>query len=142
MASSLLLLSFLSLSLPSLSHIFIPSCSQACCNTPNLNISTDPSASSQPGHICARPIVMSTSLKIVESLYEYRWYVVAVLTAWYLLRTWQSYSRLSHIKGPWLAHLSDFWLLKALYGQQTHHLLYAVDKTYGMYSHKLDEADC
>lgn len=74
---------------------------------------------------------MALHLSILELLYSARWYIVFALVALYIWQSYQSYRRLSHIPGPWLAQWSQLWLLRSIYGQQSHLEMHEVSKKYG-----------
>jgi len=74
---------------------------------------------------------MGTSVSFLELLNQAKWYIVAVLLASYIAREVRSYRRLSHIKGPWLAQFSQFWLLNTIYQQKAHYVFNNVRKKYG-----------
>jgi hypothetical protein len=76
-------------------------------------------------------VTMPISLSIVAQVYHARWYIVAVLLASYIIRKVRTYRRLSHIKGPWLAHFSELWLLATIYQQKAHYVFYDTKKKYG-----------
>jgi hypothetical protein len=76
---------------------------------------------------------MGTSVSFLELLNQAKWYIVAVLLASYIAREVRSYRRLSHIKGPWLAQFSQFWLLNTIYQQKAHYVFNNVRKKYGVW---------
>lgn len=74
---------------------------------------------------------MAAHISVLELLYSARWYLAAALVALYAWQSYLSYRRLSHIPGPWLAQWSQLWLLKSIYGQQSHLEMHEVSKKYG-----------
>jgi hypothetical protein len=69
---------------------------------------------------------------LVDLLYGARWYLILLLgVSYYALQSYRSYTRLSHIKGPWLAQWSILWLIGAVYRQKTHLEFYETYKKYG-----------
>lgn len=54
---------------------------------------------------------MALSLTLFHASFQ-TWTTVlfAVAATWWAVRTWLSYRRLQHIKGPWLASISNLWV--------------------------------
>ncbi|KAF8850435.1 cytochrome P450 [Acephala macrosclerotiorum] len=75
---------------------------------------------------------------VLESLYEFyvsifssaSFFIGSVIGYWILVQ-YLSYRRLSHIPGPRLAAWSNLWLVKAIWGQQSHSGVYEVSRRYG-----------
>jgi hypothetical protein len=62
--------------------------------------------------------------------------LLVIIAAWFgiqLVASYVSYRRLAHIPGPWAARWSSFWLVKAVWSQESHLKFYKVAKTYGEY---------
>lgn len=57
--------------------------------------------------------------------------VVGVLIVWTVFSTWRQYSRLSHFKGPLLASLSKWWLIKTVGNGRAYLDFWEINKKYG-----------
>lgn len=68
----------------------------------------------------------------VTAVYAARLYLVLFAVCAYGLRSYISYRRLAHIKGPFLAGWSNFWLVRTVYNLNTHQELYEVNEKYGV----------
>ena len=68
----------------------------------------------------------------VTAVYAARFYLVLLAVSVYGLKSYSSYRRLAHIKGPFLAGWSNFWLVRTVYNLNTHQELYEVNKKYGV----------
>lgn len=66
-----------------------------------------------------------------ELLYSLRFYAPLLFIAWYSIRSYLSYRRLSHIPGPRGVGWSSLWLLGAIWRKQSHLEFYKVGKQYG-----------
>ena len=74
----------------------------------------------------------------VFDLWSIRSTIVLCLTGLLLLlvlSTTRSYLRLRHIRGPWLACVSELWLLRATAKGDLYKDLEKVLRTYGKYHH-------
>lgn len=57
--------------------------------------------------------------------------VAGVLFVWTVFSTWRQYSRLSHFKGPLLASLSKWWLIKTVGNGRAYLDFWEINKKYG-----------
>lgn len=57
--------------------------------------------------------------------------LVLFLTAWTILSTWRQYNRLRQFKGPILAALSKWWLVKKVGGGRAYLDFWEVTQKYG-----------
>ena len=88
-----------------------------------------------PGYTLTRPgNIRSLCLVPLKTLtlYAVRLYLVILAVCAYGLRSYGSYRRLAHVKGPLLASWSNFWLVRNVYNLDTHQKLYEVNKKYGV----------
>ena len=71
-------------------------------------------------------------LSIILRSYEIKWFIFGLAffhyVAWRVGRAW---GNLARFEGPWLAQLSDLWLLKTIYQQRAHYVFYDIKKKYG-----------
>ena len=74
---------------------------------------------------------MAISSIITSVLPSVRWYLVALAVAAYTLKLYRDYDRLKEFKGPWATPWTNFWLVRAVSGLQTHAELYEVCQKYG-----------
>jgi hypothetical protein len=70
---------------------------------------------------------------LTESLYSVKISIPVLLLAGYLLHSYLSYRRLSHIPGPWLAAWSNLWLVGVVLRKQSHLEYYELAEKYGIY---------
>jgi len=68
----------------------------------------------------------------IAAVYAAKWYIATLALCSYGLQSYISYRRLAHIKGPFLAAWTNFWLVRAVYNKNTHQELYDASKKYGM----------
>jgi len=57
--------------------------------------------------------------------------LIVTLSSWFLIVSYLSYRRLSHIPGPRLAHWSCLWLVGAIWRKKSHLEFYDLHKQYG-----------
>jgi uncharacterized membrane protein len=74
---------------------------------------------------------MAALQDFIAAIFAARLYIFVLAICAYALRSYTSYQRLAHIKGPFLAGWSNFWLLRAVYNLKTHQELHQVNKKYG-----------
>jgi hypothetical protein len=82
---------------------------------------------------------MAALQDFIAAVYAAKLYIVILGVCAYGLRSYASYQRLAHIKGPSLAAWSNFWLVRSVYNLNTHQELYKVNKKYGMPLHPFDD---
>jgi len=70
---------------------------------------------------------------VSNSLYDIKLAILVLLLAGYLIHSYLSYRRLSHIPGPWLAGWSNLWLVGAIYRKHSNLEFYKLAQKYGMY---------
>lgn len=68
----------------------------------------------------------------ITAVYAAKWYIAALAVFSYGVQSYLSYQRLAHIKGPFFAAWTNFWLVRSAYNKATHEDLYNVNKKYGM----------
>jgi hypothetical protein len=75
-------------------------------------------------------------LSVTKSLYDVKLTIPVLLLAGYLVHSYLSYRRLSHIPGPWLAGWSSLWLVGVVWRKKSHLEFYEIARKYGMsYGH-------
>ncbi|KAF5988492.1 cytochrome P450 monooxygenase [Fusarium bulbicola] len=60
--------------------------------------------------------------------------VAVFLALWSTLSTWQQYNRLREFKGPRLAAISKWWLIRKVGGGRAYLDFWEVTKQYGMFA--------
>jgi hypothetical protein len=70
---------------------------------------------------------------LTESLYSVKVSIPVLILAGYLVHSYLSYRRLSHIPGPWLAAWSNLWLVSVVLRKQSHLEYYELAEKYGIY---------
>jgi hypothetical protein len=75
---------------------------------------------------------MAALPEFVAAVYAAKLYLVIFAACAYVLRSYSSYQRLAHIKGPFFAKWSNLWLLRAVQKLNTHQALYKVNNKYGV----------
>jgi hypothetical protein len=70
---------------------------------------------------------------LTESLYSVKISIPVLILAGYLVHSYLSYRRLSHIPGPWLAAWSNLWLVGIVLRKQSHLEFYELAEKYGIY---------
>jgi hypothetical protein len=75
---------------------------------------------------------MAVLQDVVAAVHAASLYIGIFAVCVYGLNSYTSYRRLAHIKGPFLAGWSNFWLVRTVYNLNTHQELYLVNKKYGM----------
>ena len=81
--------------------------------------------------VSPRFMAMAGLSSILELIYEARLYIALIPVIWYLLDSYLSYRKLSHIPGPGLAGWSSLWIVGAIWRKQSHLEFYEVAKKYG-----------
>jgi hypothetical protein len=77
------------------------------------------------------PADMAALQDFIAAVYAARLYIGILAVCAYGLSSYISYRRLAHIKGPFVAGWSNFWLVRTVYNLNTHYELYQVNKKYG-----------
>ena len=75
---------------------------------------------------------MAVLQDVIAAVHAASLYIGIFAVCVYGLNSYTSYRRLAHIKGPFLAGWSNFWLVRTVYNLNTHQELYLVNKKYGM----------
>jgi hypothetical protein len=78
------------------------------------------------------PANMAVLQDFIAAVHAASLYIGIFAVCAYGLSSYTSYRRLAHIKGPFLAGWSNFWLVRTVYNLNTHQELYLVNKKYGM----------
>ncbi|KAL3473901.1 cytochrome P450 [Aspergillus californicus] len=74
---------------------------------------------------------MAWTASIVQLLGNAPWLLLLSLVVRYLVHQYQSYRKLSHIPGPWIAAWSHAWNVSVVLRQRLHLDVHAVSSTYG-----------